>query len=215
MQQVARKRISQGNTQAYWLGQKDVSARAASCSGSGTGFNNDPSLDPKFYNQNWMKSIPDETPVSAIPIPGTHDSSSFHWLLPKRIKFDEVLKIIFKFLNAHGSETVLLKVTLHGNSKKKMVGLMDKVVKNFKDKIWTEWEVPNMNQARGKIVFLRSETYHIYDFVGQHKKMSLNQGCLGVFSMDFPSADLIKAIIQIKPCKCGSGGRLGEGEGEG
>uniref|UniRef100_A0A3Q3FR63 Phosphatidylinositol-specific phospholipase C X domain-containing protein n=1 Tax=Labrus bergylta TaxID=56723 RepID=A0A3Q3FR63_9LABR len=256
-------------------------------------FNDNKALDIRFYNQNWMKSIADTTPVSAITIPGTHDSSSLyggpliqcqvwtlekqlnvgiryfdmhaglwlpshkqmyarnsHWKLWKLIKFDEVLEIIFNFLDAHGSETVLLKVTLHGFLQKNVGKLMNQSIKKFENRIWTAWSVPNMQQARGKIVFLRSKTYpvgtlnhesfffehnklenvedkiksikshlcndyivqtgkaakthrspktlakkinkRLYDFVKHHKKSSSNQGCLGVLSMDFPGADVIK-----------------------
>uniref|UniRef100_A0A3B4TTU4 Phosphatidylinositol-specific phospholipase C X domain-containing protein n=1 Tax=Seriola dumerili TaxID=41447 RepID=A0A3B4TTU4_SERDU len=248
-----------------------------------------------------MKSIPDETPLSAISIPGTHGSLSLyggplakcqvwtldkqlkvglrffdvhagiwlqtqddiyiwdsHWMLSQHIRFDEALRIIFNFLNVHSSETVLLKVTLHGVFKRKVVRLMKKVIEKYRNKIWTGLSVPNMQQARGKIVLLQSDTFrpgaknsfslffenhqlinvedkirklkphlcdhHIVltdsaasrfnspkwlaqtinkqlnDFVVQHMKSSLNQGCLGVLSMNFPSVDLIKKIIQIKQC---------------
>ncbi|XP_029299576.1 uncharacterized protein LOC115016051 [Cottoperca gobio] len=44
----------------------------------GTAFNDNKTLDPEFYNLDWMRFIPDETPVSAISIPGTHESLSLH-----------------------------------------------------------------------------------------------------------------------------------------
>lgn len=34
--------------------------------------------EPKMENKNWMKRIPDNTPLSALTIPGTHNSCGFH-----------------------------------------------------------------------------------------------------------------------------------------
>lgn len=48
------------------------------CLGAGSGFNDTPDLDPGLYNLEWMKSIPDETPLSAISIPGTHESLTLY-----------------------------------------------------------------------------------------------------------------------------------------
>uniref|UniRef100_A0A3Q2Q434 Phosphatidylinositol-specific phospholipase C X domain-containing protein n=1 Tax=Fundulus heteroclitus TaxID=8078 RepID=A0A3Q2Q434_FUNHE len=45
-------------------------------SAAGSGFNDKSDLDPSLYNQDWMGSIPDETFISAIPIPGTQESLS-------------------------------------------------------------------------------------------------------------------------------------------
>uniref|UniRef100_A0A3B5A1I2 Phosphatidylinositol-specific phospholipase C X domain-containing protein n=1 Tax=Stegastes partitus TaxID=144197 RepID=A0A3B5A1I2_9TELE len=272
------------------------SAIITSCAGSGSGFNDNPALDPRFYNTDWMKSIPDDTPVSAISIPGSHESLSLyggplavcqvwtldkqlkvgiryfdvhagiwlpnqksinirdsHWMFYQHVEFDGVLRDIFNFLNRHNRETVLLKVTFHGLYREKVVLLMKKLTKKFQTRIWTKLSVPNMQQARGKIVFLQSESFHtgtenhksfffqynrlqnveekikhikphlcdhhvvltetkasvlkspktlartvnkeLHSLVVQHKKSSLNRGCLGVFSLSFPSADLIKDII--------------------
>uniref|UniRef100_A0A3P9HH52 Phosphatidylinositol-specific phospholipase C X domain-containing protein n=1 Tax=Oryzias latipes TaxID=8090 RepID=A0A3P9HH52_ORYLA len=44
---------------------------------AGTGFNDKPDLHPSFKNTDWMALIPDETPISAVPIPGTHGSLTF------------------------------------------------------------------------------------------------------------------------------------------
>ncbi|XP_039977825.1 mucin-5AC-like [Xiphias gladius] len=300
MQHVVRKRISGGQAQAYWPG-------ITSCSGAGTGFNDHPATDPRFYNLDWMKSIPDETPVSAISIPGTHESLSLHggplvicqvwtldkqlkvglryfdvragiwwhsqkhlyirdshWLFKQNFQFDDVLRVIFNFLNIHSSETVLVKVTLHGLFKGKVAKLMKQLIEKHRNRIWTKLSAPNMQEVRGKIVLLQSDTFNLgtknhesfffennrlinveskirkikskicdhhivltdsapsrfrkpktlakevnkqlNEFVVQHKKSSLNQGCLGVLSMNFPSANLIKNIIQTKPCICGKGG---------
>lgn len=145
-----------------------------------------------------MKSIPDETPVSAVSIPGTHGSFSLHggpaakcqvwnlnrqlqvglryfdvhagiWMstpkhvyiwdshrkISQQIQLEKVLKIIFfNFLEINSSETVLLKVEIHGIYKIKVIELMKKLILEFKDTIWTELSIPNMQQARGRIVFL-------------------------------------------------------------
>uniref|UniRef100_A0A8C9XCN7 Phosphatidylinositol-specific phospholipase C X domain-containing protein n=1 Tax=Sander lucioperca TaxID=283035 RepID=A0A8C9XCN7_SANLU len=286
--------------------------RITNCSGSGTGFNDVPTLDPELYNLNWMKSIPDETPVSAISIPGTHESLTLHggplakcqvwtlkdqlnvgiryfdvhvgiwlptqnhihirdrhWMFSQHIQFDEVLGTVSDFLTVHSTETVLLKVTLQGLYQRKVEEeLMKKLIEKFENKIWNKLLVPTMEQARGKIVFLQSNMFnagtlnhesffikynelinvedkikqiksHLCDhhivltdnavsrfespkklakkvnkqlnnFLVKHKKGSLNKGCLGVLSMNFPSADLIKNIIQLKPCNCGKGKEKGQ-----
>uniref|UniRef100_A0A7N8XMK6 Phosphatidylinositol-specific phospholipase C X domain-containing protein n=1 Tax=Mastacembelus armatus TaxID=205130 RepID=A0A7N8XMK6_9TELE len=263
---------------------------------SGSGFNDAPALDPVFYNQIWMDSVPDETPLSAITIPGTHDSLSLyggplaecqvwtlekqlnvgiryfdvhagiwlpnqkliyirdsHWMFWQRTHLDEVLSIMTNYLDSHRSETVLLKVSLHGILQDKVAKLLMELIKKYTDKIWTGLSVPTMKQARGKIVFLHSKKIRvgaenhkshffendqlknvevkishirshfcghyivvtenaaslikspktlaqkvnkqIFDLVEKHKKNLLHQRCLGVLSLNFPSADLIKAIV--------------------
>nr|XP_043909225.1 1-phosphatidylinositol phosphodiesterase-like [Solea senegalensis] len=250
-----------------------------------------------------MNAIPDETLLSALSIPGTHESLSLHggpllkrqvwtldtqlklgiryfdmhvgiwlfnqkhisvsdshWLFGQKIHFDEALGIFVNFLNVHRSETVLVKVTLHGLYKRKVREFMMNLIEKYRNNIWMKLSVPNMQQARGKIVLLQSDTFsigtnnhdsyffengklinvevkirniksqlcghyivltnsaasayrspntraqkvnkQIYSFVDQHKKSSTNQGCIGVLSMDFPSVELIKNIIEIKPCNC-------------
>ncbi|CAI5691248.1 unnamed protein product, partial [Oreochromis niloticus] len=277
-----------------------------SCSGSWLGFNENPDLDPRSYNLDWMKSIPEETPLSAISIPGTHESLTLyggplaicqvwnlkqqlkvgvryfdlhagiwlptqknvyirdsHWMFWQHTELDNVLRDILDFLRDHKSETVILKVTLHGLYKKKVAQLTKELIDNFRNKIWTKTMTPYMKDARGNIVFLQTDVFHagtenhdsrffernrlkdveerlkqinshicehhivvtetstslfnspkrlarnvneqLYDFVDWHKKTSKNHGCLGVISMNFPSAQLIKNIIQLKPCECGQG----------
>ncbi|XP_053190040.1 1-phosphatidylinositol phosphodiesterase-like [Scomber japonicus] len=244
-----------------------------------------------------MKSIPDETPISAISIPGSHKSLSLHicqvwpldqqlkvglryldvhagfkfltdkdviirdgnWKLSQRITIDDVLKKIVKFLNDNKSETVLLKLTIGGVYMSTAEQYIKELIREYQSKMWTELSVPNMKQARGKIVFLQSDTFrkgpktrkssffegdklnnieakimkshfcndHIVltdtaesknpkslartlnkkfnNFVEQHKKNPKNKGCLGVLSFNFPSAEMIKNIIQLNPCSCGPG----------
>ncbi|XP_047200192.1 1-phosphatidylinositol phosphodiesterase-like [Hippoglossus stenolepis] len=227
-----------------------------SCSGSGTGFNDDPAIDPRLYNLDWMKSVPDETLISALSIPGTHESLSLHggplakcqvWTLDKQ------LNLGVRYFDLHG----------------KVTKLMTELIDKNRNKIWTKSSIPNMQQVRGNIVLLQSDTFYrgienqestffenkklinveakirniksqlcdhhvvltdsaasrlsrpktlaqtlnkqLDNFVVQHEKSSSNQGCLGVLSMNFPSADLIKNIIQLKPCNCVKGGKIGDG----
>uniref|UniRef100_A0A3Q1HMN8 Uncharacterized protein n=1 Tax=Anabas testudineus TaxID=64144 RepID=A0A3Q1HMN8_ANATE len=235
------------------------------------------SLNPQLYNQAWMQSIPNETLLSAITIPGTHESLSLHggplavcqvWTLDQQLKvglryFDihtgiwiyTQKHIILNFLNEHSSETVLLKVTVHWFHKDKVKTMINELIEQHKDKIWTKSSVPTLQQARGKIILLQSETFtagaenhksfflmknmllhvekkikriksvlcnesiiltdsaasvfssprslakrfntQLYDFLNQHKDTSLNQGCLGIFSMNFPGVDLIKSITDM------------------
>uniref|UniRef100_A0A3P8NPW4 Phosphatidylinositol-specific phospholipase C X domain-containing protein n=1 Tax=Astatotilapia calliptera TaxID=8154 RepID=A0A3P8NPW4_ASTCA len=261
-------------------------------------FNENPDLDPRSYNLDWMKSIPEETPLSAISIPGTHESLTLyggplaicqvwnlkqqlnvgvryfdlhagiwlptqknvyirdsHWMFWQHTELDNVIRDILDFLRDHKSETVILKVTLHGLYKKQVAQLTKELIDNFRNKIWTQTMTPNMKVARGNIVFLQTDVFHagtenhdshffernrlknveerlkqikshicehhivvtetstslfnnpkilarnvneqLYDFVDWHKKISKNYGCLGVISMNFPSAQLIKNIIQL------------------
>uniref|UniRef100_A0A667ZEM7 Phosphatidylinositol-specific phospholipase C X domain-containing protein n=1 Tax=Myripristis murdjan TaxID=586833 RepID=A0A667ZEM7_9TELE len=282
-----------------------------SCSGSAIGFNDDPGLQESDYNLNWMESIPDDTPLSAISIPGTHESLTLYggplircqaWTLDKQLKvglryfdvhagnwfvgqksvdivsdsrwmfrqyitFEEVLEIILDFLKVHDSETVLLRVKLHGLYQKKIAKMIIKLITNIKKRVWTEFSVPKLKKVRGKIVFIQSDAFNygtlnhdtffpdddrfrniekkikkvkkylkvaeencahhivltdttatsflnnpkkvalgvnkqLNDLVVEHKQNSVIPGCLGVITMNFPSSDLIKKIIQIKPCIC-------------
>uniref|UniRef100_A0A6Q2WV84 Phosphatidylinositol-specific phospholipase C X domain-containing protein n=1 Tax=Esox lucius TaxID=8010 RepID=A0A6Q2WV84_ESOLU len=61
----------------------------------GSGFNDDPNLDEKSYKENWMESIPDDKLLSAVTIPGTHQSLNLYdwpfskrqvWTLEKQLK---------------------------------------------------------------------------------------------------------------------------------
>ncbi|XP_068603711.1 1-phosphatidylinositol phosphodiesterase [Brachionichthys hirsutus] len=272
------------------------------CSGSDTGFNDNPALDSQQHNLKWMASIPDGTPVSAVSIPGTHESLSLHggpltvsqvwdldkqlqvglryfdlhagiwvptekhvyirdgrWMIWQQTQLDEVLQSMLNFLDINRSETVLLKVEIHGLYKEEVRELIMTLILKFKDKIWTNASVPNMKQARGKVIFLQSKTFHdgvtnqrsffihggrlsdvegkikniksdlcgrrvvltdnappaltnpkqlaktlnkaLSDFVREHGRSSLQRGCLGVFSVTFPSADLIREIARLKPCR--------------
>ncbi|CAL8292433.1 unnamed protein product [Merluccius merluccius] len=45
---------------------------------SETGFNDDTDLNSGSYNLNWMESIPDDTLISTLSIPGTHESLTLH-----------------------------------------------------------------------------------------------------------------------------------------
>uniref|UniRef100_A0A673BNG4 Phosphatidylinositol-specific phospholipase C X domain-containing protein n=1 Tax=Sphaeramia orbicularis TaxID=375764 RepID=A0A673BNG4_9TELE len=270
---------------------------------SSGGFNDNRILYRSSYNLAWMKSIPDETLISAISIPGTHESLSLkggiftksqvwklddqlrvgvryfdvyvgiwfkhkehiyvrdsHWMRGQDYTLDEVLKIIFDYLKAYKTETVLLKVSLYKHYKDTVLKMMEKLLEKYKSEIWTELTVPSLKQVRGKIVFLQSDTFtrgaknekslfivknklvdnveeevkkmksrlcdrriavtdvitsyfdhakklarelntKINDLVQKNSEDSLNRGCLGVISIDFPSVELIKKIIDLKPCQ--------------
>uniref|UniRef100_A0A3P9J217 Phosphatidylinositol-specific phospholipase C X domain-containing protein n=1 Tax=Oryzias latipes TaxID=8090 RepID=A0A3P9J217_ORYLA len=272
------------------------SSRVTMTVGAGTGFNDKPDLHPSFYNTDWMAFLPDETPLSAIAIPGTHESLTLHggpltvcqvWTLKKQLRvgiryldvhagiwfptqkeiyirdgiwmfwqhmdLGEVLKQISDFLKIHKNETVLLKLTLHGLYKSKVEDLVKTMIGKFQNTVWTKMSVPKIKQVRGKIVFLRSETFHsgadnekstlfesnklknvkekmkqmksricahqivvtetaatalrspkslarrvnlqLSELIQKYKTLSLNPACLGVFSMDFPSAETISNML--------------------
>ncbi|MEQ2164756.1 hypothetical protein GOODEAATRI_010082 [Goodea atripinnis] len=69
--------------------------RLTSCVSAGKGFNDKADLESSHYNTDWMRSIPDETPISAIAIPGTHESLTLRggplavsqvWTLEKQLR---------------------------------------------------------------------------------------------------------------------------------
>uniref|UniRef100_A0A3B5KNQ6 Phosphatidylinositol-specific phospholipase C X domain-containing protein n=1 Tax=Takifugu rubripes TaxID=31033 RepID=A0A3B5KNQ6_TAKRU len=264
-----------------------------------TVLNDNPALAPRFYNLNWMRSIPEDVPVSAVTMPGTHQSLTEYggpltqrqvwnlsvqlkagiryldihvgiwipnqqhvyvwdgwWMISQQIRMDEVLVIIFNFLELHPSETVLLNVEIHGLYKSRALQMIMKIISQNRDRIWTDLAVPTMGQARGKLIFVKSSTFDVgveksasaffldnkLDYceckieqvkpqlcgrsivvtenpsaffttpkmlaqtvnseinkcVMQNKR-SLNQGCLGVISMNFPSPDVLINIIQLRP----------------
>uniref|UniRef100_A0AAX7TQX0 Phosphatidylinositol-specific phospholipase C X domain-containing protein n=1 Tax=Astatotilapia calliptera TaxID=8154 RepID=A0AAX7TQX0_ASTCA len=177
------------------------------CSSSQSAFNENPVLSQSSYNREWMKSIPEETPLSAIAIPGTHESLTLykglfasylqsqvwnlkdqlnvgvryfdlhsrnwipkktiyvgysHWLIGKEIPLGEVLRDILDFLENHRNETVILKVTFHKlvfHNNKDAEDLMKTIIDKFRSKIWTNTLAPKMKDARGKIVFLKTDVF--------------------------------------------------------
>ncbi|XP_030203571.1 uncharacterized protein LOC115536053 [Gadus morhua] len=290
---------------------------AALTSCSETGFNDDDYLNEGSYNLNWMESIPDDTPLSTLSIPGTYESLTLHggphmicqvwsfgtqlkaglryfdihvgnwflthqsvdvrdgfWMLWQKTELDEVMKTALDFLETHASETVLLRLTLHGAYRKIIEGLILHLVRQHTAQVWTELSVPSLEQARGKIVLVQSDSfstgivYHEPGFPNDHKFKSFEDqvtkvkeylwiaesicdrhvvltdttassiltspkmvargfnsylndmvlgykrigslmGCLGVITMNFPSSELIKNIIEINPCVCGGTGDAG------
>ncbi|XP_070702945.1 uncharacterized protein [Pempheris klunzingeri] len=151
-------------------------SRITSCSASWRGFNDNPEVDPRLYNLNWMKSIPDDTPVSAISIPGTHESLSLYggplatcqvWNLEKQLKMG------LRYFDLHAG-----------------IWLPNQKHIYIRDSHWMFWQHTDFGEVL-KIIF---------SFLKDHGSET---GCLGVLCVNFPSADLIKNIIQLKPCNCG------------
>uniref|UniRef100_A0A3B3BHZ2 Phosphatidylinositol-specific phospholipase C X domain-containing protein n=1 Tax=Oryzias melastigma TaxID=30732 RepID=A0A3B3BHZ2_ORYME len=248
-----------------------------------------------------MTFLPDETPLSAITIPGTHESLTLYggplavcqiwtlkeqlrvgvryldvhvgiwfptqkeiyirdanWMFWQHMDLGKVLKEISDFLEIHKTETVLLKLSLHGLYKSKVEKSVKTMIGKFQNIVWTKMSIPTIKEVRGKIVFLRSETFksgadnektqlfesnklknvkekikqiksricthqivvtenpatvlrspkslarrinlQLSDLIQEHKAMSSNSSCLGVLSMDFPSAETITKITHLKPC---------------
>ncbi|XP_062291383.1 1-phosphatidylinositol phosphodiesterase-like [Scomber scombrus] len=106
-----------------------------------------------------MKSIPDDTPISAISIPGTHKSLSLYGgvLIQCQVwTLDQQLKVGLRYFDVHAGfklptdkDVIIRDAEQH----------VKELIQSYKSKMWTELSVPNMKQVRGKIVFLQSDTF--------------------------------------------------------
>uniref|UniRef100_A0A3P9MDZ9 Phosphatidylinositol-specific phospholipase C X domain-containing protein n=1 Tax=Oryzias latipes TaxID=8090 RepID=A0A3P9MDZ9_ORYLA len=160
-------------------------------------------------NIGWMTSIPDETPFSTITIVGIRllFGKKQVWTMKQKLKdgiryFDinvgvwratekeyhirstkwmveEVLLPISIFLRTHSHETVLLKLTIHGRTKTIVDDFTNTSTEKFKDIMWTKRSVPTMKEARGKIVFLKTKSFHFG--VENHKSKILDSNMLKNF----------------------------------
>ncbi|XP_031644674.1 EH domain-binding protein 1-like protein 1 [Oncorhynchus kisutch] len=165
-----------------------------------TGCSDDSTLNENSYKEKWMESIPDDKLLSAVTIPGAHESLTLYggpliqcqaWTLENQLKaglryfdirveasmfhnildvmdghlvhtkFHEVLNILWEFLDKHGSESVLLRVTLQGISMKKAGKCIKTLIENSEDRVWTKTFVPKMQEARGKIIFVQSTNFNV------------------------------------------------------
>ncbi|KAG7271396.1 hypothetical protein CRUP_019941 [Coryphaenoides rupestris] len=284
---------------------------------SETGFNDDLDLNKGSYNLNWMESIPDDTPISMLSIPGTHESLTLHggfhmtcqvwpfdtqlkagvrffdvhvgnwfithqsvdvrdgfWMLWQKMQLEDVVNIATDFLETYTSETLLLRITLHGSYQTTIKDRILHLIQQHEDRVWTDLSVPSLKQVRGKIVFVQSDSFntgivyqepdypndrkfksiedqvtkireylwiaemtcsfnlvltdstastiftspktvarrfnsYVNDIVLGYKSSRSSLSCLGVITMNFPSAELIKNIIEINPCVCGETGDAG------
>ena len=152
----------------------------------------------------WMHELNDGWLLSALSMPGTHNSPTCHKALPSvrcqavgvpeqldhGVRFldirvsanpdDDVLTLVhsafpisltgnklfgdmvddvYKFLDAHPSETVVMSVKREGTGKGtdgQMAGYLKSAhVDKRADKWWTNPKVPTLGEARGKIVLIR------------------------------------------------------------
>uniref|UniRef100_A0A3P9L353 Phosphatidylinositol-specific phospholipase C X domain-containing protein n=1 Tax=Oryzias latipes TaxID=8090 RepID=A0A3P9L353_ORYLA len=155
-------------------------------------------------NTDWMTSIPDETPLSTITIVGIRllFGKKQVWTMKQKLKdgiryFDinvgvwratekeyhirstkwiveEVLLPISIFLRTHSHETVLLRLTIHGRTKTIVDDFTNTSTGKFKDIMWTKRSVPTMKEARGKIVFLKTKSFHFGAKNHKSKNLDLN-----------------------------------------
>ncbi|VEU21787.1 DEKNAAC102451 [Brettanomyces naardenensis] len=163
----------------------------------------------------WLKDVDDDTYLSKLAIPGTHDAAAYHSLAPPSVqcqgediseqlkngvrfldvrlsknfltlssdekdkddlicchgnfpvkltgavKFTEELENIYKFLEDHNSETVILSIKQEGNGKwdNEHDEFPTVFGKNYLDGHEDKWflkdEIPQLKDARGKIVLFR------------------------------------------------------------
>ncbi|CAJ2513873.1 Uu.00g019920.m01.CDS01 [Anthostomella pinea] len=151
----------------------------------------------------WMRELRDEYPLSALSIPGTHNSPTCHVALPSvrcqavgvreqlengvrffdiRVNvnpdsselalvhaafpisltgskyFKNMLDVIYAFLDANPSETLIMSVkregTGRGTDQRLSMILKEKFYEDGK-RWYTEPRIPNLGEVRGKIVLLR------------------------------------------------------------
>ncbi|KAI8630428.1 phosphatidylinositol-specific phospholipase C [Xylariaceae sp. FL1651] len=151
----------------------------------------------------WMREICDDYPLTALSIPGTHNSPTCHVALPSvrcqavgvreqlengvrfldvRVSvsqdnadltlvhsafpisltgnkyFKELVEVVYAFLDANPSETIIMSVKREGTGR----GTDQKLSKLLKEKFYqdgkrwyTEPRIPNLGEVRGKIILLR------------------------------------------------------------
>ena len=92
------------------------------------------SSHPSSYNVSWMKSIPDNTKLSQMTIPGTHNSCALHgiccartqsWSLPEQMKaglryfdirlrlYNNTLRAFHAFVDQKDTFDIILSYVLH------------------------------------------------------------------------------------------------------
>uniref|UniRef100_A0A3B3D5M8 Uncharacterized protein n=1 Tax=Oryzias melastigma TaxID=30732 RepID=A0A3B3D5M8_ORYME len=144
---------------------------------------------PGLDNTDWMISIPDETPLSIITIAGIRllFGKSKVWIVKQKLNegiryfdinagvwratekeyhirstkwmMEEVFLPISIFLRSHSHEVVLLRLTIHGRTKSIADDFINTSMEKFKDIMWTKQSTPTMKEARGRIVFLKTDSF--------------------------------------------------------
>lgn len=152
---------------------------------------------PRSYNLDWMNNIPNETKISQMTIPGTHDSLSlfgiccartqvwslseqmraglryfdirlrnidntlraYHAFVDQRLTLDTILYLVFKFLDEHPSETIIMEIISEYETKnctKSMSELYKEYIENYKHRIY-EYENRDvtMGEIRGKAMVIK------------------------------------------------------------
>ncbi|KAM4539921.1 1-phosphatidylinositol phosphodiesterase [Odontesthes bonariensis] len=155
----------------------------------------DDTPEPEFYNPFWMANIPNDQPLSAVSIPGTHNTMALYggvyaecqtWTLAKqlhagiryldirvrhvngnltihhgvsyqRAHFGQVLEGVAHFLREYPSETVLMRVKEELSETNDIYGAVVDYIQYYAtwDLLWQSRLVPNMGEARGKLIILQ------------------------------------------------------------
>ncbi|KMU76412.1 1-phosphatidylinositol phosphodiesterase [Coccidioides immitis RMSCC 3703] len=109
----------------------------------------------------WMKELKDETLLSALSIPGTHNSPTCHVAPPSvrcQAYFRDLVNEIEGFLQRNPSETLIMSVKREGPGKHTDAQLSKILHDHYArdpHKWYTEPKVPRLEVARGKIVLIR------------------------------------------------------------
>ncbi|XP_062291382.1 1-phosphatidylinositol phosphodiesterase-like [Scomber scombrus] len=172
--------------------------------GAGSGFNDLSALDVKFHNLDWMKSIPDETPISAISIPGTHKSLSLYGgvLIQCQVwTLDQQLKVGLRYFDVNAGFKLPTDKDVIIRDGGRLNNIEDKV-KNMRSHfcnnhiVLTDSAASTMESPKSLAQTINKK---FNNFVEQYKRDQVNKGCLGVLSLNFPSTEIVKNIIQLNP----------------
>ncbi|XP_063074626.1 1-phosphatidylinositol phosphodiesterase-like [Engraulis encrasicolus] len=90
----------------------------------------------------------------------TEDLGIVHGIVKQGITFTEVLNTALDFLNQHKNEAVLMRVKPEGNNKINVQVEVQKVIKDLAN-VWTKSEVPNMGDARGKVILVQKNDFKL------------------------------------------------------
>ncbi|KAL2101094.1 hypothetical protein ACEWY4_002855 [Coilia grayii] len=83
-----------------------------------------------------------------------------HGIVSQQTTFTQVLNTVQNFLNQYKTETVLIRVKPEGNHKNNVQVEVQKVIKSLLN-IWVKSSVPNMGEARGKVILLQKNEFKL------------------------------------------------------
>lgn len=117
-------------------------------------------LKPYFKTQNWTIAEQLENGIRFLDIRCRREGERFliyHDIMDQHLGFDEVLNDCSKFLSAHPSEIILMRIKEEKEPKNSSQSFQEIFAKykNQQPDLWYDkWEIPTVQAARGKIVIV-------------------------------------------------------------